>query len=55
MLIRTVDKDVVVIAIKEYSNLCFIRPDVSEWIDRLWHGETFLVYINRHHLRSIGA
>lgn len=32
MLIRTVDKDVVVIAITEYSNLCLIRPGVSEWI-----------------------
>ena len=32
VLIRTVDKDVVVIAITEYSNLCLIRPDVREWI-----------------------
>lgn len=32
MLIRTVDKDVVVIAITEYSNMCLIRPDVNEWI-----------------------
>ena len=29
VLIRTVDTDVVVIAIAEYSNLCLIRPDVS--------------------------
>ena len=32
VLIRTVDKDVVIIAIVEYSNLCLIRPDVSVWM-----------------------
>ena len=29
VLIRTVDTDVVVIAIAEYSKLCLTRPDVS--------------------------
>ena len=53
VLIRTVGTDVVVIAIAEYSNLCLIRPDVS--VDRLWHGKTFPVHINQHHLRSLEA
>ena len=32
VLIRTVDTDVVVIAVVKYSNLCLIRPDVSVWM-----------------------
>ena len=36
VLIRTVDTDVVVIAVVKYSNLCLIRPDVSVWMAFAW-------------------